>query len=78
MPKVYIKKGRYTPACVQARLRGAEANRRRKFIHDKTSVSVDKSLKYAVCEIYGNVHNALMFAVEHKDEYKPTEKEIKK
>lgn len=64
--RTYKKKGRYTPACVEARLKGAATMHGRKFLKDKTSVSVDKSVKYAAVEAFGNVHNALVFAVEHK------------
>lgn len=62
----YKKKGRYTPAAVAARLKGAATMHSRKFIHDKTSVSVDKAVKYAAVEAFGSVHNALVFAVEHR------------
>lgn len=66
MPRRYIKKGRYTPGCVAARLKGAATMHGRRFINDKTSVSVDKAVKYAAVEAFGSVHNALVFAVEHK------------
>lgn len=62
----YKKKGYHTPAAIAARLKGAATMHSRKFIHDKTSVSVDKAVKYAAVEAFGNVHNALVFAVEHK------------
>ena len=67
----YKKKGYHTEAALQARRKGAAVMHSRKFIYDKTSVSVDKSVKYAACEAFGNVHNALVFAVEHKGLYKP-------
>lgn len=73
--RTYIKKGRYTAGCVAARLKGAATMHSRKFLHDKTSVSVDKAVKYAAVEAFGNVHNALVFAVEHKDDYTNTAKE---
>lgn len=66
MARKYVKKGRYTPGCVAARLKGAAATHRKKFLFDKTSVSVDKAVKYAAVEAFGNVHNALVFAVAHK------------
>lgn len=65
--RTYVKKGRYSAGCVAARLKGAATMHSRKFLHDKTSVSVDKAVKYAACAAFGNVHNALLFAVEHKD-----------
>ena len=64
--RTYKKKGRYSAGCVAARLKGAATMRSRKFLHDKTSVSVDKAVKYAACAAFGNVHKALVFAVEHR------------
>jgi hypothetical protein len=64
--RTYKKKGYHTPAALAARRKGAAVMHSRKFIHDKTSVSVDKAVKYAAVEAFGNIHNALVFAVEHK------------
>ena len=63
---MYVKKGRYSKGCVSARLKGAATMHSRRFINDRTSVSVDKAVKYAAVEAFGNIHNALVFAVEHK------------
>lgn len=64
----YIKKGRYTltPKAVAARLRGSQTMHERKFLHDRTSASVDKEVKYRAVELFGNVNAALVFAVEVK------------
>ena len=61
----YKKKGYHTPAALAARKRGAETMRKRRFIHDRTSVSVDKEVKYRAVALFGNVHKALVFAIEH-------------
>ena len=62
----YIKKGRYTPKAIAARLRGSQTMHERKFLHDRTSASVDKEVKYRAVECFGNVNAALVYAVEAK------------
>lgn len=67
----YKKKGYHTPAAIAARMRGAATMRKRRFIIDRTSVSVDKETKYRAVALFGNIHNALVFAIGHA----PTKKE---
>ena len=61
----YKKKGYHTPAALAARRRGAATMHERRFIMDRTSVSVDKETKYRAVALFGNVHNALVFAIGH-------------
>lgn len=61
----YVKKGYHTPGAIAARKRGAETIRKRRFIKDRTSVSVDKETKYRAVALFGNIHKALVFAIEH-------------
>lgn len=70
----YVKKGYHSPEAIAARMRGAATMRKRRFIMDRTSVSVDKETKYRAVALYGNVHNALVFAIEHAQK---TKKETK-
>ena len=62
---MYIKKGYRTPAADAARARGWKTNHDRRFIKDRTSCSVDKETKYRAVALFGNIHLALMFAIEH-------------
>lgn len=61
----YKKKGYHTPEAIAARMRGAATMRKRRFIMDRTSVSVDKETKYRAVALFGNIHKALVFAIEH-------------
>lgn len=69
----YRKKGYHTPEAIAARMRGAATMRSRRFIKDRTSCSVDKETKYRAVALYGNVHNALVFAIEHAPSTQQTE-----
>lgn len=61
----YKKKGYHTPAACAARARGSQTMHERRFLHDRTSASVDKETKYRAVAIFGNVNSALVYAIQH-------------
>ena len=57
-----------TERAIEARCRGAEANRRKKRIFKRTCASIDKSLAENAKSLFGSVANAVEFAMKTRKE----------